>query len=199
MYKPEDFNSCLFNPLVKKEMLKAYPKLQEILPPDSGTLPSLDNVLRYICMLYDPKSPLITGERDLNYRKTVAADLAGFDEDKDAEFLDRLFESKKEWVVGMTMKYLLRFIKQRKWAYIAAVENKYWEKIARLNQPIQKADKESDELRAYQIVDSITDSAYKDLSRLDTLYSEFFGDDEELSKTAQNIRITPEMIATGNV
>jgi hypothetical protein len=180
-------------------MLKAYPRLAEIVPPNTDNQPHLDSILRYICLLYDPKSPLTTGERDLNYRKEVAAQLAGFNSEKDAEYLERLFDSKQEWVVAMTMKYLIRFIKQRKWAYISAVENKYWEKIARLNQPIQKADKESDELRAYQIVESITDSAYKDLSRLDTLYSEFFGDDEELSKTAQNIRITPEMIATGNV
>lgn len=173
-------------------MIKAYPRLSEILPENSDTLPFIDNVLRYVCLLYDPKSPLILNERDLNYRKSIAAELANLDED----FASELHDSKIEWSVEMIMRFLVRFVKQHKWALICALEAKYWEGIKRVMQPILKGDKgDKVELQSIDIKAKISDELYKDLARLDTLWSEFFGGDRSLEDSAKNVRITPESIA----
>lgn len=201
MYSEKDFSNCMFPPLAKKEMVVAYPRLLEIAPPDSKSLPFFDNVLRYVCMLYDPKSPLITGERDLNYRKTVAAELAGFDSENE-EFLQELFESKLDWATTLAMRFLIRFIKQRQWALICSIEMAYWEGVQRIMRPIEKGTgdkKDYDELKALEVKAKLKDEAEKDLKRLDTLYKSFFNEDDDLENAAKNIRITPEMIAAGNV
>ena len=201
MYNEQDFSACLFNPLVKKGMLKTYPELSEIAPDNHDTLPFFENVLRYICLLYDPKSPLITRERDSNYRKSLAAELAGFDTEGDEAFLQTIYDSSLDWVTTLIMRFLIRLVKQRQWAFICAIEMAYWEGIKRIMKPITKAEggKEWDELKSLDLKARLKDEAEKDLRRLDTLYKEFFNEDEGLEKAAKNIRITPEMIAGGYV
>lgn len=196
MYEEKDFTGCLFNPLVKKPMLKAYPRLSEITPHDSDTLPHFDRVIRYICFLYDPKTPLIISERDLNYRKQVAAELSGFDIEDDEEFLQPLYNSQYEWAVTLLMRFLIRFAKQRQWAYICAIEMAYWENIQRIMKPVEKGKdvKDWDELKAIEIKAKLKDEAEKDLKRLDTLYKQFFGEDDGLEEAAKNVRLTPESI-----
>jgi hypothetical protein len=199
-YPLEDFAGLLFNPLIKKPMLKAYPRLSEICPAEIDTLPYYDNLLRYVCLLYDPKSPLITSERDLNYRKQVAAELAGFDTDKDEDFLQPVYESKLDWATTLIMRFLIRFIKQRQWALICSIEMAYWEGIQRIMKPIEKGTgdkKDWDELKALEVKARLKDEAEKDLKRLDTLYQSFFGEDDNLENAAKNVRITPESIALG--
>lgn len=201
MYEEKDFSSCLFNPLVKKPMLKAYPRLSEITPHDNERLPHFDRVIRYICSLYDPKSPLIISERDLNYRKQVAAELAGFDVQEDDAFLQTIYNSELEWAVTLIMRYLIRFIKQRQWALICSIEMAYWEGIQRIMKPIAKPEgsKDWDEMKALELKAKLKDEAEKDLKRLDTLYKSFFNEDDDLEDAAKNARITPEMIAAGHV
>jgi hypothetical protein len=199
MYKIDDFNNCLFNPLVKKDMLAAYPRLREIEGSFDANHTLVDKVLRYICMLYDPKSPLIIGERDLNYRKTVAADLAGFDSEADDTFLQELYASTLDWTTTLVMRFLIRFIKQRQWALICSIEIAYWEGVQRIMRPIEKGigdKKDYDELKALEVKAKLKDEAEKDLKRLDTLYKSFFNEDDDLENAAKNIRITPEMIAS---
>lgn len=199
MYVEKDFQHCMFPPLVKKEMLAVYPRLREIESCFDANHILVDKVLRYICMLYDPKSPLIAGERDLNYRKTVAAELAGFDSETEDAFLQELFDSKLDWVTTLIMRFLMRFIKQRQWALICSIEMAYWEGVQRIMRPIEKGTgdkKDYDELKALEVKAKLKDEAEKDLKRLDTLYKSFFNEDDDLENAAKNIRITPEMIAS---
>jgi hypothetical protein len=197
-YTEKDFDGLLFNPLTKKPMLKAYPRLSEICPAEFDTLSYGDLMLRYVCLLYDPKSPLITSERDLNYRKQVAAELAGFDTDKDDAFLQTVYQSEEDWLVDMVMLFLIKLVKQRQWALICALEAKYWEGIKRVMQPIAKGDKGDKEvLQSVDIKAKISDELFKDLTRLETLWSEFFGEDSGLINAAKLSRITPESIALG--
>ncbi len=182
-------------------MLKAYPRLKEICPDDVEDMANCDLVLRYVCFLYDPKSPLIAGERDLNYRKQVAAELAGFTLGDDDAFLQPLYASQYDWVTSLIMRFLIRFIKQRQWALICSIEMAYWEGITRIMKPIEKptGSKDWDELKALEMKAKLKDEAEKDLRRLDTLYKNFFNEDDELEGAAKNVRITPEMIADGHV
>lgn len=58
MYLKEDFDKCAFNPMEELSMLKTYPKLASII--DMGWLTDnhIEKVIKYVIMVFDPKSPL---------------------------------------------------------------------------------------------------------------------------------------------
>lgn len=191
-YKKKDFNYCMFNPLVEEPMINAYPRLTEITTSEMTADEYLDSVLRYIILIYDPRSPLITNERDLNHRKGVAANLAGFDLDN-REYLKTIYACSQKYLVELIMKFLTRFIKSKEWAAICAFESAYWESITKVIEPIQGKNSR-DILMSVQIKAAIKDEIEKDTARLEKLYQKFLGEDDALIQKASR-RVSPEMIA----
>jgi len=193
-YSEKEFSGCIFNPLVSADMLVKYPRLNEIILPEWKD-ENLDSIIRFIICVYDPKSPLFLSERDLNYRKGVAANLCKFDTNNE-ELLNSIYTCSHEYFVELTMRFLIRFIKSKEFAAIVIVENCFWESAKKLMEPITgKNSKE--ELEAVQKKSAIKDELDKDILRLDKYYKSFFGDDEELETRAKT-RMTPESIAKLN-
>lgn len=170
-------------------MLENYPQLSEIILPDWMD-EYTDCVMRYIVMVYDPKSPLINNERDLNYRKGVAGELAGIE---DEEVLESLFTSTHRYSADLTVKYLCRFVKSKEWAAICAFESSFWESIKEVIEPITGKNSR-EKLDSVQKKSAIKEEIEKDILRLDKLYRVFFGEDDELQNKAKK-RLTPELIA----
>lgn len=190
-YKASAFNRCVFNPIVPSNMLESYPRLSEIVKPDWRDA-ELDRLLRYLIMVYDPGSPLVKDERDLNYRKNIASDLAGFTVD-DADFLATVFDFTHEYFSQLVTLYLQRFARSKEFAAIVIVENCFWESAKKLLEPISGKDSKA-ELEAVQKKSAIKDELDKDIARLDRYYKTFFGEDEQLEKKARG-RMTPETVA----
>jgi hypothetical protein len=188
-YKQSDFNNCQFNPLVDQKILEVYPKLAEIV--DSEWFDDdLDNILRYMIMVYDPKSPLISYERDLNYRKDIAVQLSSITDDTTAA---AVISSTHKYSPSLIIKYLMRFARSKEWAAICAFESSFWESIKEVIEPISgKNSKEK--LESVQKKAAIKEEIEKDIRRLDALYRTFFGEDEELQQKAKR-RLSPEMIS----
>jgi len=210
VYRESSFSNCMFNPLVKGKMLKEYPRLTEIISTDWNDN-HIDELIRYIICVYDPKSPLAIQERDLNYRKGVAADLAGMDMD-DKEFLQSVFScslsltslpieeilngKSGDCISDLIMRFLMRFIKSKEWAAIVIVENCFWESAKKLMEPITGKDSKQ-ELEAVQKKSAIKDELDKDIARLDKYYKSFFNEDDDLELMAKK-RVTPESVARLN-
>lgn len=193
-YSEKDFSGCMFNPLVKKKMIDTYPRLTEIIIPEWRTT-ELDSLLRYIICVYDPKSILVSTERDLNYRKGLAAELSGLDID-DEELITSIYNCTHHFLSDLIIRFLTRFIKTKEWAAIVIVENCFWESAKKLMEPISgKNSKE--ELEAVQKKSAIKDELDKDIARLEKYYSLFFGEDTDLELMAKT-RVTPESIARLN-
>jgi hypothetical protein len=191
-YKPKEFTGCMFNPLADQPMLEAFPRLAEIVTGEAAKEEHLDSILRYIILIYDPKSPLIFNERDINHRKGVAAQLAGFDLD-DRTYLITIYQCNNKNVVNLIIKYLTRFVKSKEWAAICAFESAYWESIAKVIEPISGKNSR-DILTSVQIKSAIKDEIEKDIARLEKLYQKFLGEDDALIQKAAR-RISPEAIA----
>lgn len=188
IYKKQDFNNCHFNPLTDGKMLQVYSALSEIILPD-WIDENTDSICRYAIMVYDPKSPLVTNERDLNYRKQIAAELAGM---TDPDLTEAVFASVHSYSPELIFRYLWRFVKSKEWAAVLALEFAYWESIKKIMEPISgKNNKE--ELEAVQKKAMIKDEIEKDIKRLEAMQRTFFGEDEDLSKSRR--RITPELMA----
>lgn len=188
-YKKQDFAGCQFNPLVEEKMIEAYPKLCEIIVTD-WLDEHIDQILRYAVMVYDPKSPIVSNERDINHRKGVAAQLVGLEGDDICEFL---FNSTHRYSTDLIVRYLIRFVRSKEWAAICAFEMAYTESIKEVIEPISgKSSKER--LDSVQKKAAVKEEIIKDIERLDKLYRAFFGEDDDLQNKAKR-RLTPEMIA----
>lgn len=194
MYKKKDFGGCMFNPMMDEPMLDAYPRLSEIIHPDWTQDELFDSILRYVIMIYDPKSILIVNERDLNHRKGVAAMLCHFDMDN-RELMSKVYGCTYEYMIDLILKFLIRFVKSKEWAAICAFESAYWESIKKVIEPITGKNSR-DILMSVQIKAAIKDEIEKDVARLEKLYIKFLGEDDSLIQKAAR-RVSPELIAEG--
>lgn len=189
IYKQTDFNNCQFNPLAGGLMLQIYPLLSEIVDPEWHD-EYLDSILRYIIIVYDPKSILVLNERDLNYRKGVALELVSL---SDQEVSEALINSTHKYSPVLIIKYLMRFSRSKEWAAICAYESSFWESIKEVIEPISGKNSR-EKLDSVQKKAAIKEEIEKDIKRLDQLYRTFFGEDDDLLNKNKR-RITPELMA----
>lgn len=192
MFSEKDFSNLQFNPLTKKKILDTYPKLIEIVSNEWVKEPDIDNILRYVILVYDPKSTLVITEKDLNYRKGIGAELAGLNTE-DEEYIQSIYSFSNPAVLDIACRYLVRFARSKEWAAICAFEYKFWESIRKTMQPI-KDGTNKEELDAVQKKAAISDEIDKDIKRLEAYYKTFFGEDADLELKAKS-RVTPESIA----
>lgn len=176
-----------------EKMLEKYPVISEIVMPEWTSDGLLDSIIRYTIMVYDPKSPLVMAERDLNYRKGIAAEFAGFDINNE-ETMNLIYSCTYPLLVDYTVKYLIRFIKSKEWAAIAAYEYKFWEAIRLIMQPISTEKSDKEQLDAANKKDVLSVSIDQGLLKLESYYKSFFGEDEELERRSKR-RMTPELMA----
>lgn len=191
-YSAKDFGACNFNPMTEEPMLTGYPQLTEIIPVEWYAERFLDNIIRYVVMVYDPYSPLIFNERDLNYRKGLAAELSGFDMEE-GEIMVKIYNCSYSFVPDLILRYLMRFAKSKEWAAICAFEYTYWESIKELMVPIEGADSKK-KLESVQKKSAIKVEIDMDIQRLERYYRTFLGQDDELMNKVK-MKMTPEAIA----
>lgn len=200
IYSKDSFNTCHFNPLCAGEMLTTYPKLNDIVSDDWWDDVYLDKLLRYTVMVYDPESPLIKGEKDLNYRKDVALDLAVIEDDEirqqfvTCSYPQTNYNGTPPYQVGVIMRYLMRYPKSKEWASIVATENCFWESISKLMEPISGKDSKA-ELEAVEKKAKIKDEIEKDIKRLDAYYKAFYSGDKDLEEQIKKRKTSPESYA----
>lgn len=200
-YSVKEFGGCMFNPLVSEPMVTKYPRLLDIINPDWNT-EHLDLLIRFMICVYDPKSPMVINERDLNQRKGLAAEIVGLNT-SDEELITSIYSFTYDFgeksaplgegFVDLVIRFLMRFIKSKEYAAIVIVENCFWESAKKLMEPITgKNSKE--ELEAVQKKSAIKDELDKDIFRLDKYHKAFFSDDTELEVKAKS-KMTPEAMA----
>lgn len=191
-YQKEDFSQCRYNPFTE-DLLHAYPELQGIFPDLNETQ---EKVLRYAMACYDPKSPLIQDFPLWIKRKDMAAFIAGYDFDTEREYLAGLFSGMDEEAMSIIHIFLRMCIRSRLWAMIVSNEDTFWEYNMRLKIPIAKAEKDKDMMSAIQAKTKLSEDQEMFHQRIERLWKEFFGDDEEMAKAAEaNFKMNPQQIA----
>lgn len=197
MYVEKQFDKCFFNPL-EKNLLKAYPRLQELIPKEYTEEDKLasegEKLLRYIIALYDPKSPIVRDNPDLAQRKIEAAQLAGYDLKKDDEKLEILYACDSDYMVAIIVNYLRNIVKSRVWASIQADEQVFWEFIGRLYKPISE-ESDKDDINAGEKKIKLSQGKETISVQIDSNWSKFLGDDEELKKKVKKQDFSPEAMA----
>jgi len=189
-YQEKDFSGCVFNPLIKKDLIKAYPGIQTIIK-DNYPKELTDKVLRYVISMYDQSSPLIRALPELTQRKQVAANIA---EITDEKFLDSLFKSGEDWVVEIVGSFLRNFGAPKVWMMIVSQEQMFHEYFDRIMKPVD-ADKDTDIIRGVDLKSKLAAEMDTISQRLEGYYRKLYGEDDDLQAQSKQQRLTPEQIA----
>lgn len=184
-YTEKDFSGCLFNPMADGLLTEIYPKLKSIANKDE----TIDKLLRYIIMCFDPKSPIVREERDYLRRKNIAYELSGLPK-RGGEPDQDILNGGNEKSFLLTIKYLSHFVKEKEYAALCAFEFKYYENISELLKPIQ-GDTNAERLEAAKKKSVISDEIDKDIRRIDDYWLMFFGD-KDLSEKVKIKKFRPE-------
>ena len=196
MIDDTEFLKVEFNPTVKKNLTTVYPKLKDIV----GVVD--DKQLRYVILMYDINSPLRHHYPDLVKRKQFAADMAGYDLNKDD--VTTLFEFKikndqdeyvpNEDMLKMIMKYL-KYQNNWVWSMIVSNEQAFYEYNMRVMMPVDGA-RDKDILQAINIKTQIMTSQDEIYQRLQKYYRDLSGGDSQLEEViTKRKRLRPEEIA----
>ncbi len=188
-YTKQSFDKCFFNPL-EKDLLKAYPQLNNIL----YNLNISDRQMRYCLALYDPKSPVYKDNPDPIVRKIVAAEVAGFDTNKDAHELNVLYACDDENVRTFTINFLRKIVKSRIWASLQADEQVFWEFIQRLFKPISE-DSDKTDVDAQEKKLKICKGKEEVSALIEHNWNKLLGDDDDLKKKVKKQDYSPESMA----
>lgn len=196
MIDDTEFLKVEFNPTVKKNLTTVYPKLKDIV----GVVD--DKQLRYVILMYDINSPLRHHYPDLVKRKQFAADMAGYNLDKDD--VTTLFEFKikndlDEYVPNEEMlKVIMKYLKYQNnwvWSMIVSNEQAFYEYNMRVMMPVDGA-RDKDILQAINIKTQIMTSQDEIYQRLQKYYRDLSGGDTQLEEViTKRKRLRPEEIA----
>lgn len=201
MYSKEDFDKCSFNPMIESSMLKAYPKLAEIIQMEWMTDNHLEKVIKYVIMVFDPNSPLMSIS-NLVERKESACELCGIDRISKEVKKNILDNSYGKILPDLIIKYLVNFPRSRDWAILCVIENKFWETVSILMRPLEDVAEKKDLLKSSDTKTDIIKNLKADQSDIEHYYHLIFGDDEEIEKAVKRVSINPQYIASlkkGNV
>jgi hypothetical protein len=190
-YSIKDFSACVFNALTEGDMLSVYPKLSSIIEGDWKQEPLLDNIIRFVVLVYDPKSAL-RKERDSIRRKNIAYDLAGFKRNELSEAMPEIINETHELCLYITVRFLAKFVKDKEYAALCAFEFKYYENILELMTPI-KGETNAERLEAAKKKSVISEEIIKDIKVIDDLWHSFFGD-KTLVEKVKTKKFIPEMM-----
>jgi hypothetical protein len=189
-YKTTDYDNCTFNPLAKGEILELYPKLRILVNPEWDRVPQLDELIRYVIICYDSKSPLWQ-ERDYIRRREIAYDEAGLSKVNGEPDQD-ILTGNHQILFEMIIKYLAVFVKEKVFAALCAFEFKYYENIGELMTPV-KGETNAERLEAAKKKSVISDEIITDIKRIDDLWMQVFGD-KDMVEQVKTKKFKPELM-----
>lgn len=197
-FTEKDFSRCRFNPLLR-DFKQKYPHLFEIIPSEYEG--DRETLLKYICLMYDPHSPLISYTADIETRKRVAAQYAGFNLNE--EQLKSLFDLEDVSVIDTIDLFLRRHIHERLAYMVFANEQTFYEYGKRLLIPVKwdeasgilKKEKEKDILSAITIKSKLSEDMSAINERLEADEKKLYGEDPQLLKAVMKRKFTPEAYA----
>lgn len=196
LFTDSDFEAMTF-PIHKEkgDVLKKVPRLG--LLKSFGEYKGLykNEIVKYVCYLYDPQSPLKEFFPDIKRRKEQAIILAGLDPDKQQfkDIVEGLLHLKNDGVI-MMIDELLRFVNNRVWSMIVSNEEAFYEYQRKLLKNIE-AERDKDLLQALQIKGKIMEDLDNINQRLEKYYLKLYAGDEDLVKTITSRQsISPETL-----
>lgn len=199
-YKLLKFN--VFDVEHGEELLIRFPELKQIEAFRDCISGDRNRIIRYICYLYDPGSPLQSEYQDLKARKEAAAELAGFKRNskglwpESTQDIFNVINKGDVNIVDMVFEFL-RIINDKTWMILKVNEINFWEYSLMLMENISgKNSKEK--LDAANVKTKLREELKIIASDTELYMKKMFGDEENLQALAKEKlkRITPETVGS---
>lgn len=181
LFSEKEFKDMLI-PVMDKDLAK-NPIIIQIFGDIGGDL----DVIKYIALIYDSKSPLRLKLPEIKTRKEEAASIAGLPTKS-----DDIFDLTHPNMLGYVNAYL-RYQSSKIWAVLAANEEVLWQYQQELLTPIVNYKNDKDKLQALEIKSKLMGECDAIIKRIDAYEEKLFGDNLERKDDVLNF--TPESIA----
>jgi hypothetical protein len=181
LFSEKEFKDMLI-PIMDKDLNK-NPIITQIF----GNIDDDIDVIKYIALMYDSKSPLRLKLPEIKGRKEEAASIAGLPDKS-----DDIFDLTHPNMLGYVNAYL-RYQSSKIWAVLAANEEVLWQYQQELLTPIRDFKNDKDKLQALEIKSKLMGECDAIIKRIDAYEEKLFGDN--LEKKDDVLNFTPESIA----
>ena len=151
-----------------------------------------NELLWYILLMYDPKSPFKQIIADIKLRKKECAKAAGL---KEGPALQRIFDFKDKVFMSILDEWL-KSSHNRVWSMIVSNEQVFYEYQERLLTPVESDKGDKDAIQAADLKSKLMDTCDEIHKRLEGYYRELYGDKETAEKMIIEKRWTPESIGS---
>lgn len=189
-YTEQHFLACKYNPMIDG-FAEKHPDLLSCVPDTYKG--DKEKLMRYVCFLYDPNSPLVRDTSSFEQRQRIAAQYAGFgDED-----IQPIFDLSDNNVIEAIDNFIKNEVRERLWYMIQGNEFTFYEYGKRLLKPvIDDQAKEKDLLTAITIKTKISEDMAALDKRIGDDYKKLYADDINLIKAIDKKKSSPEGRAT---
>lgn len=191
----KDFTSLKYPVFsVEKNLLDKLPELAPyaaILLMFDKPCEDVDNLIRYMAVLYDKKSPLIKLFPDLELRKREAALLAGYNLE-DTSKIESLFSFTDPVLQAFTL-YFLEEQNNMWFCNLISNEQTFYEYQKALMSEAKLAT-DKDKMATLMLKSKLQDECDKIAERVDNYYTKVYGEGEEKAK-AKTKDFSPEQMA----
>jgi hypothetical protein len=182
LFTESDFKNLMV-PVFEKDFLKKPATIRIF-----GKQPnSEEEIIRYIALLYDQRSPIRVKISDILERKQECAEIAGLKGDT-----EEIFNLSDKKVVGYVNAYI-RSQSSKIWAILSANEEVLWQYQQELLNPIENFKDDKGKLQALEIKSKLMAECDAIIKRIESYESKLLGDN--LDKKDDVINFTPESIA----
>jgi hypothetical protein len=187
-YTSRDFEGLKYNVMeAKGNLFEAVPKLSEFDSFVQCKADDRDELIRYIVLMYDKKSPIIATNRNPEAKHLEAVRLSKLN--RVGDFSDEI------------MDMVIEFLKDQNdlwWALIVSNEATFWDYQRMIAQPIEQFDGDKDRLGATSLKTKLLIDSEQIANRLEAYYPKVFIEQRIIEK-AKSRQLTPETIAKQNV
>lgn len=187
-----------------EELLIKFPELKQIKVFSECRSADRNRIIRYICYMYDPGSPLQVEYQDLQARKEKAAEDAGFERNKKGlwpESVQNIFDviDTEDVLITEMIFEFLRIINDKTWAIIKVNEVNFWECSRMLLDNIGGKDSKQ-KLEAANLKTKLREELGSISRDMEQQMKKMFGEEEKIQELAKEKlkRITPETIVSLN-
>jgi hypothetical protein len=148
------------------------------------------DLLRWVILVYDPRSPLVKDYPDLPTRKFRALVAIGIDE-KESDW-DWLILNRDKGVTTMITAYMRNYCKSRLWAMIVANNEAFWEFFSTM---IERNQEGADDMNGVNAKIKTSDGMVSLLEKIDKQMNDFYGEDKETIAEGDEMFMSVEKMA----
>ena len=197
MFRPEDYQGLYFKVMQfdsgDSDKVLKMPEFEDV-ELDRLHKQQLVQIIKYLVLMYDKHSPLVSKYPDLETRKEKAIDLAGINFGTQRKLIERLTSLNDDDLLTVVAQ-MLRKQGEQDFSLLISQEQLFYELLQNVLDPIE-SDSDKDQMTALEKKAKLSGMLEEVGERIEKYRARYYrGDDDMEEKVRKHYRLTPENIA----